>query len=136
MAKHRCPYYVKLDEDILRDPDIMELIDEGGYEALGIYLAILTCIRTFEATDYMIPEQKLKLFANKVLTLHQVRLKKALDLMVRCHLISVEEKNGERFFFSKRRREELNAQNRVRQKQSEGGKKGMESKYGYKSTYK
>lgn len=122
--------FVKVDENILMDPDIEDLIEAGGFEAFGVYIGILSLLRTYAEYDYMIPVSRMKIIARKTFSMTENQLKKFVDLCISCRiLLEFRSESGEVYIYSRRRREELLEQDKLKKKQQEGGKKGMEKRY-------
>lgn len=117
--EHSCPYFVKLDEDILQDPQIRNLIEESGYEGLGIYLGILTLFRNYHATSYMIPTKSIKTLAKRDFDISVARMEKIVTSCVVNHLLDITEIDGEEYFYSRRRKKELFGDAELKQKQQE-----------------
>lgn len=121
--------YVKVDEEILSDPDIQELIDKKGYEGFGVYIALLTLMRRYERSCYMIPCRNFSVFSRNFVGISEKKLKSIIAFLENLGILHHSLVNGEEYILSPRRQRELLAQDRVRQKQSEGGRKGMEKRY-------
>lgn len=121
--------YVKVDEEILSDPDIQELIDKKGFEGFGVYIALLTLMRRYEKSFYMIPCRNFSVFSQNFHGISEKKLKSLVIILEKLGVLQSKIIDEEEYIYSPRRQRELLAQDRVRQKQSEGGKKGMEKRY-------
>lgn len=130
MAKHHCPYFIKLDEDILQDPEVQNLLEEKGFEGLGVYLSILTLFRAYESEGYMIPYKDLKRISKKTFEMSEKKLLGIVETCIENNLLDrLTNLDGKDFLYNKRRKEELIGQKELKQKQSEGGIKGMSHRY-------
>lgn len=130
MATH-CPYFVKLDEDILQDPEIQDLIEENGFEGLGVYLSILTLFRAYEGTSYMIPFKDLKRLAKKTFDMTEKRLGGIIYDCIRIGILeSLTKPDGQTYFYSPRRKAELHTQIEVKQKQRNAAEATNRKRYG------
>ena len=130
---YRCPFFVRLDEDILQDPEVQSFIEDCGFEGLGVYLSLLTMVRAYESTDYMIPYEKIPFLARKVFCMSEKRLKAIIKKCQENNLLDYLNDDGKEYFYSMRRANELLRAEEVRQKQSAGGRKGMKIRYESKS---
>lgn len=122
MAK-RIIHFVKLSEDILNDPEIQDFIDEEGFEGLGVYLSILTLLSRYEESSFMIPCRKVDFLARKVFGFRKDKLEKIIESAIDNHILADHiDEDGNRFFYSPRRRLELLNQKEISKKQSDAAK--------------
>lgn len=119
--KQKRSLFVMVEEHILQDPDIQDLIADCGYEGFGVYIAVLTVLRNYEKTSYMIPEEKIKSLA-KFLNVSEKKLKNYLEIFQKLNIFSVFEHDGKSFFYSRRRQKELFIQQELREKQIRSAK--------------
>lgn len=132
--RHHYPYYVKLDENILfNNTDLNRLVDKHGWEGFGIYIGLLTLFRNYSKTNYAIPNEDLQIIAKNTFRITVKKFNSILVTLNEIGWILNYSEDGVQGIFSKRRQEELLAQEEVTKAQSEGGKKGMQKRYGYKS---
>lgn len=117
--------YLIVQEDILRDDKIRDLIEMRGYEGLGIYIAVLTLMRNYSDTGYKVPWDEVRKIARWDLLISEDDLKSFIDSFIECNLF----KADDRFFWSERRKNCLEAQDEIRKKQVDGGKKGASKRY-------
>lgn len=121
--------YMIISEAILRDPMIEDLILQGGYAALGYYIAILSIIRDYKDYSYRIPIKRIDIIAGSRLMLYEEADRETfaehVGLMVALGLL----RKDDEFIWSERRRQDLIKQDLIRDKQSQGGKEGMARRY-------
>lgn len=125
----KATYFVRLDETILDDPEVVRLLDEKGYETFGLYLALLTQFRRYSAVNFAIPFNDLKYIAKKNLGVPLNKLAKTVEYLVEIGFFkSFENSAGECFFYSERLRKELLAWQELKQKQIESANATNEKK--------
>lgn len=111
--------YIIIEESILRDPKIEDLILQGGYAALGYYIAILSIIRDYKTFGYRIPIKRIDIIAGSRLMLYEEADRETfaehVGLMVALGLL----KKDDEFIWSERRRQDLIKQDQLRDKQSQ-----------------
>lgn len=118
--------YLIVQEDILRDDKIRDLIESRGYEGLGMYIAILTLMRNYSDTGYKVPWEEVRKISKWDLLIPEQELQGFIDSFIDCDLF----KSNDQFFWSERRINDLKKQDETKQKKSEGGKKGLEIRWG------
>lgn len=117
--------FLKLDERLLRDDKIRDLIKRDGYEGLGIYLALLTLIRNYSDHAYQIPLSKVSDIASWDLHIPEEKLQEVLESCLEIGLL----KNDENSIWSPRRKNTLLKEEEARRKMSEGGKRGIQTRW-------
>lgn len=122
--------YIIIEESILRDPKIEDLILQGGYAALGYYIAILSIIRDYKTFGYRIPIKRIDIIAGSRLMLYEEADRETfaehVALMIALGLL----RKDDEFIWSERRRQDLIKQDQSREKMSQAGVKGMAARYG------
>ena len=121
--------FIKLDEDIMQDIKIQKLVFNYGFEAFGIYINFLTLFRYYEEDNYMINYKNTKILSRNSFGISETRLKNFIKTFVEIGLFNNFEKNGEKYFYSKRRQEDLLAQKELREKQIAAAKATNRKKY-------
>ena len=110
--------YMIISEAILRDPMIEDLILQGGYDALGYYIAILSVMRDYRDFGYRIPVSRLDILAGSRLLIcredERKRFGELVGLMVIIGLLRKEDG----FIWSERRTSDLLKQDDIREKQT------------------
>lgn len=125
----KATYYVRLDETILDDPEVVRLLDEKGYETFGIYVALLTQFRRYSSENFAIPFNDLKYIAKKNLGVPLNKLAKTVEYLVEIGFFKTFENiNGDCFFYSERLQKELMAWQELKQKQIESANATNEKK--------
>ena len=112
-----------------------------GDAAVGVYLALLTLLIRYKDTAYQIPYSQLDIIAEEDIHIPSERL---YEIVNDCIDISLFKFGTDlKTFYSARRKNELMAAEKTREKQSEGGKKAMQKRWfsdsnnlTNKSTYK
>lgn len=121
--------FIKLDEDIMKDIKIQKLVFNYGFEAFGIYITFLTLFRYYEEENYMINYKNTKILSRNSFGISETRLKNFIKTFVEIGLFNNFEKDGEKYFYSKRRQEDLLAQKELREKQIAAAKATNRKKY-------
>lgn len=137
----RASFFVRLDGDWMEDEKIRQLRRKDGYEGVGVYLALLTLMIRYKDTAYQIPYTQLDIIAEEDIHIPSERL---YEIVNDCIDISLFKFGTDlKTFYSARRKNELMAAEKTREKQSEGGKKAMQKRWfsdsnnlTNKSTYK
>lgn len=125
----KATYYVRLDETILDDPEVVRMLDEKGYETFGLYVALLTQFRRYSSENFAIPFNDLKYIAKKNLGVPLKKLAMAVEYLVEIGFFKTfENVNGECFFYSERLQKELLAWQELKQKQIESANATNEKK--------
>lgn len=122
--------YIIIEESILRDPLIEDLVLQGGYEAFGYYIAILSVMRDYRSYGYRIPISRLDILASSRLLIYREEERKRFGEMVGLMVVIGLLKQEEGFIWSERRTRDLVKQDDSRRKMSEAGIKGMANRYG------
>ena len=117
--------FLKLDERLLRDDKIRDLIKRDGYEGLGIYLALLTLVRNYSDHAYQIPLSKVSDIASWDLHIPEEKLQEVLESCLEIGLLE----NDENSIWSPRRKNTLLKEEEARRKMSEGGKRGIQTRW-------
>jgi hypothetical protein len=112
--------YFSHDCNASADPKVLKLINKYGYEGYGIYWRLLEYLYTQDGLleDYNLVITMLFPNYNQVITM--------LDYMIELQLFCVDEKFR---LYSKRLLDTINLQVSKHKKLSQGGKKGMKSRY-------
>lgn len=118
--------YLIVQEDILRDDKIRDLIEARGYEGLGIYISLLTLMRNYSDTGYMVPWNEVRKIARWDLLIGEEELKGFIQSCIKCDLF----KQDDSFFWSERRKNALEKQDELSEKQREGAMRTNEKLYG------
>ena len=118
--------YLIVQEDILRDDKIRDLIEAKGFEGFGIYISLLTLMRNYQESGYKVPWSETRKIARWDLLIPNEKLREIIDACIGCGLF----KSDDSFFWSERRVECLEEQERMRKKKVEAGKKGLEKRWG------
>ena len=117
--------YVKVDEQILLSPKIRKLILACGYEGLGFYIALLSTMRTFQATGYKIPLDDLSILSEWQLNIRsdaeQERFSNFIGTAVELDILKMSDK----YIWSERRVNDLLKQEESCKKMSEAGRDGI-----------
>ena len=121
--------FIKLDEDIMKDIKIQKLVFNYGFEAFGIYITFLTLFRYYEEENYMINYKNTKILSHNSFGISETRLKNFIKTFVEIGLFNNFEKDGEKYFYSKRRQEDLLAQKELREKQITAAKATNRKRY-------
>ena len=121
--------FIKLDEDIMKDIKIQKLVFNYGFEAFGIYITFLTLFRYYEEENYMINYKNTKILSHNSFGISETRLKNFIKTFVEIGLFNNFEKDGEKYFYSKRRQEDLLAQKELREKQIAAAKATNRKRY-------
>lgn len=121
--------FIKLDEDIMKDIKIQKLVFDYGFEAFGIYITFLTLFRYYEEENYMINYKNTKILSRNSFGISETRLKNFIKTFVEIGLFNNFEKDGEKYFYSKRRQEDLLAQKELREKQIAAAKATNRKRY-------
>lgn len=121
--------FIKLDEDIMKDIKIQKLVFDYGFEAFGIYITFLTLFRYYEEENYMINYKNTKILSRNSFGISETRLKNFIKTFVEIGLFNNFEKDGEKYFYSKRRQEDLLAQKELKEKQIAAAKATNRKRY-------
>ena len=121
--------FIKLDEDIMKDIKIQKLVFNYGFEAFGIYITFLTLFRYYEEENYMINYKNTKILSHNSFGISETRLKNFIKTFVEIGLFNNFEKDGEKYFYSKRRQEDLLTQKELREKQIAAAKATNRKRY-------
>ena len=133
MAKALTPY-MRLDVDIIYDPDIQMMITEKGRSAVLDYLMLCDLMYYYKTYDYAIPYRNFKSIAG-LLQITEEELKSTVAYCIGNGFFSQEEdENGERRIYSERRRAELHNKDLAKKTMSEAGKRGNNKRWN-KETY-
>lgn len=121
-------YFVRLDVEFFRDEKVRALRRKMGYEGIGIYLSLLSLHRKYQEYGYTIPLRLLEEIAEEDLIIPIGKLADAVDVCMEIGLFIKTE--NEENFYSSRLRNDLIKQEDTKRKQSEGGTKAMQKRYG------
>lgn len=123
-------YYLPLDEDFWHDPEVQMFRREKGKSAVLDYLMILTFMRDYQRTDYMIPFAYLPMLAYE-LDEEQEELRGTINYCIKIGFFEVftDEIEKTKFFFSRRRQNDLRAWQLYTEKCSQAGKKGNDMRW-------
>lgn len=123
----RASFFVRLDGDWMEDEKIRQLRRKDGYEGVGVYLALLTLMIRYRDTAYQIPYNQIEIIAEEDIHIPAERL---TEIVNDCVEISLFRFGADlKTFYSARRKNELMAAEKTREKQSEGGKKAMQKRW-------
>lgn len=123
----RASFFVRLDGDWMEDEKIRQLRRKDGYEGVGVYLALLTLMIRYRDTAYQIPYNQIEIIAEEDIHIPAERLTEIVNDCVEISLFRFG--TDLKTFYSVRRKNELMAAEKTREKQSEGGKKAMQKRW-------
>ena len=121
-------HFVKLDVEFFRDEKVRVLRRRLGYEGVGIYLSLLSLHRKYQEYGYTIPLRLVDEIAEEDLIIPPSKLHDTVDACLEIGLFTRTE--SEENFYSSRLRNDLMKDEDTRRKQSEGGTKAMQKRYG------
>ena len=111
--------YLIIEENILRDPVIEDLILQGGADAFGYYIQILTIMRDYKEYGYRLPIKRLDIIASSRFLIYDEakrrRFGECVGLMVALGIL----KKDEDCIWSERRTRDLFKQDNLRDKQTQ-----------------
>ena len=111
----RASFFVRLDGDWMEDEKIRQLRRKDGYEGLGVYLALLTLMIKYKDRAYQIPFSEIEIIAEEDIHIPSERLTEIINHAVEIGLLKVSSDITR--FYSERRRNELLAAEKTREKQ-------------------
>ena len=113
------PYFTKIDETILTDPEVEDLMEEMGVATFGVYVGLLTLFRQYPSRNFSIPLKDLKKIGKLKFNLSKKAIDKHVGYLIEKGFFhTCENMDGEVFFYSKRRQKELFEWQELTQKQS------------------
>ena len=137
------PLYMKLDFDFFQDPKMLaifdhyaaenehvgnpDLMDNGAWETIGIYLGVCSIMQRFGDTGYRIPLLRLRQMATFNLHISNSRFTRHIDLLVEVGLL----KKDSEYIWSPRRVGELKEQDELSRKRQEGAYKTNKKRWNY-----
>lgn len=121
-------FFVRLDVEFFRDEKVRALRRRLGYEGVGIYLSLLSLHRKYQEYGFTIPLRLLDEIAEEDLIIPPDKIHNTVDTCLEIGLFSKTE--SEENFYSNRLRNDLIKQEDTKRKQSEGGIKAMQKRYG------
>ena len=130
MAK-KYSYYLPLDEDFLQDPEVQMFLEEKGKAAVFDYLMLLTRMRDYRDSDYMIPFSFIPIIARKDLGTTKEELEDTISYCIKIGFFKVyeDEIDKVKFFYSERRQCDLRTWQVASTRRSEAGKRGMANRW-------
>ncbi len=128
MAKKNS-YYMPFDEDFLQDPDIQMFLELKGKEAVFDYLMLLLRMRDYKDYGYMIPTFLVPIIAKKDLGEPKEKLEDTIQYCLDTGLFKKYQDDVATYFYSSRRKKDLEDWDVKSTRRSEAGKKGMKSRY-------
>lgn len=114
---------MRLDINCILDPDIQLMLTEIGEGALAEYLILCAQMYNYDKYDFAIPKKCLKSIAGLLQTT-EADLRKTVSYCIGNGFFKTEEKDGEVYIYSERRRCELHKMQVERNAKSEAGKRG------------
>lgn len=128
-------YYLPLDENFWHDPEVKMFKREKGKAAVLDYLLILTFMRDYKKTDYMIPFDYIPMLADE-LDEEPDELKETISYCIKIGFFEVytDEVEKTKFFYSDRRRTDLHNWQVYKEKCSEAGIRGNQKRWNKENT--
>ncbi len=117
--------FIKLDEDFMSDPKIMDLFDEFKEEGIGVYLIFLPIFNNYPEWCFKIFCDDLEKIRKRYFKMSQKKFERIFDFLVNIGLF---ESDGI-MFWSNRRVRDLLAREEVREKRTKAGKTGSEIRW-------
>lgn len=120
--------YMRLDINCILDPDIQLMIMDVGEAALAEYFILCAQMYNYDKYDFAIPEKCIKSIAGLLQTT-ELELRKTISYCIGNGFFKTEEKDGETYIYSERRRCELHKMQAEKNAKSEAGKRGMANRW-------
>ena len=120
--------FMRLDCDFLLDPDIQIMMATRGKAMVFDYLGFCAQMIHYKAYRYAIPEACLGYIAGLLMTDIE-SIKTMICYCIGNGFLQVEENDGQRYYYSIRRRVDLLDMETLQAKRSEAGKRGMATRW-------